>query len=123
MSGSFGCVATSKQCIVASYLIFNIVGGFAQYAVNPDVLDRVHNPPYYPSTTDQPPHCHGNFTGPSDGTEGTITSPGWPNDYPANSACYWQISCEEHGLFPHISVQWGDVLMPVIWADDAASSW
>ena len=105
---------------VASNLIFNIIGGFAG-AVIPDVLD--YENPYYPSSTDQPPpDCHGNFTGPSDGTEGTITSPEWPNDYPANSACFWHISCE-HGLFPEVSVHWGDVIMPIIWAEDAASSW
>jgi len=84
--------------------------------VDPDVLAGYG---YYPSTTDQPPVCpdYPDFTGPS----GTITSPGWPGDYPANSGCYWVINCGVQGVFPKVSVHWGDVVLPIIWAEDAGS--
>jgi len=53
------------------------------------------------------------------GPSGTITSPGWPGDYPSNSSCYWNINCGASGPSPKISVQWGDVSMPIHWAEDA----
>jgi len=52
------------------------------------------------------------------GPSGTITSPGWPGDYPADSACLWKINCGVHEPFPKVSVHWGDVHMPIHWAHD-----
>ena len=88
-------------CSIKPNIQFNIVGTFAG-DVDPDVLAGYG---YYPSTTDQPPVCpdYPDFTGPS----GTITSPGWPGDYPANSGCYWVIDCGVQGVFPKVSVHWG----------------
>merc|ERR1711935_291158 len=56
------------------------------------------------------------------GPSGTITSPGWPGEYPYDSECYWKINCGAHGIFPKVSVHCGDVHMPIHWAEDAKCS-
>jgi len=71
----------------------------------------------------QPPSC-GDYDNPEEhsGPSGTITSPGWPGDYPAYSACVWKINCGAHTLVSKVSVHWGDVHMPIQWAEDSACS-
>ena len=56
---------------------FNIVGAFAQ--------------------TTQPPTCSPYYPIEHSGPSGTITSPGWPGDYPPNSTCTWFINCGQGG--------------------------
>ena len=81
-----------EYCSIKPNIQFNIVGAFATC----------------PNTTVE-------LSGPS----GTITSPGWPGDYPNDSECYWKINCGGHGIFPKVSVHWGDVHMPIHWSEDA----
>jgi len=69
----------------------------------------------------QPPTCP-DATVELSGPSGTITSPGWPGDYPSDSECYWKINCGGHGKFPKVSVHWGDVHMPIHWSEDAKCS-
>lgn len=45
--------------------------------------------------------CGGDISGPS----GTITSPGWPNGYPNNMDCLWNITCGGPTDFAHIVFQ------------------
>ena len=86
-------------CSIKPNIQFNIVGAFAP-------------PPTQPPTC---PDATVQLSGPS----GTITSPGWPGDYPSDSECYWKINCGGHGKFPKVSVHWGDVHMPIHWSEDA----
>ena len=45
-------------------------------------------PPTQPPTP-TPVQCGGQLNGPS----GTVTSPGWPSNYPNSTECTWNISC------------------------------
>ena len=52
------------------------------------------------------------------GLSGTLQSPNWPEMYPANTSCLWNINCEDGGK-PNISVYWGDLVNNVVWSENA----
>ena len=54
----------------------------------------------------EPPICGGEVFGPS----GTIHSPLWPNMYPPNTTCHWNIMC------PEVVAQGGKILVSVTWS-------
>ena len=59
-----------------------------------------------------PPNCGGEVYGPS----GTLQSPNWPDKYPSNTYCLWNINCDDGGS-PNLSVHWGDLVNNYIWDD------
>ena len=62
-----------------------------------------------------PPNCGGEVYGPS----GTLQSPNWPDKYPSNTYCLWNINCEDGGS-PSLSVHWGDLVNNYTWDDSNA---
>ena len=44
---------------------------------------------------------------------GMIYSPGWPNSFPADAECWYQINCP-HGA-PKLYINWGGVMNSIGW--------
>jgi len=74
-------------------------------------------PPTSAPTTPYPPpiFCGGDFFPPS----GTIQSPGWPESYPPNHLCIYNITCYD-GAAPKLNVMWGDVTNAIGWSPNTA---
>ena len=73
------------------------------------IFVEIYQPLFYYSTL-----CRPLFLGTD---SDIIHSPGWPDNFPANSSCWYMINCN-HGA-PKLNINWGNVTNSIIgWKGD-----